>query len=34
LLAAISALMQVGDERFNKDEITRLYDDTVAHAVE
>jgi Arc/MetJ-type ribon-helix-helix transcriptional regulator len=31
---SISAWMQVGDERFNKDEITRLYDDAVAHAVE
>jgi hypothetical protein len=29
---SISAWMQVGDERFNKDEINRLYDDAVAHA--
>jgi len=29
---SISAWMQVGDERFNKNEINRLYDDAVAHA--
>jgi hypothetical protein len=31
---SISAWMQVGDERFNKNEINRLYDDAVAHAFE
>ena len=29
---SISAWMQVGNERFNKNEINRLYDDAVAHA--
>jgi hypothetical protein len=29
---SISAWMQVGDARFSKNEINRLYDDAVAHA--
>ena len=29
---SLSAWMQVGDERFNKNEINRLHDDAVAHA--